>query len=63
MAWTQNINLKSKAEVELMAESCADLVKVFLELRNGTCMRLDRRRIGTSEVVALTHFLHAEEWI
>jgi broad specificity phosphatase PhoE len=34
----------------------------FLDLRNGTCMRLERRRIGTSDVVAWTHLLHAEEW-
>jgi broad specificity phosphatase PhoE len=34
----------------------------FLELRNTTLMRLERRRIGTSEVVAWTHLLHAEEW-
>jgi broad specificity phosphatase PhoE len=34
----------------------------FLDLRNTTCMRLERRRVGTSEIVAWTHFLHAEEW-
>ncbi len=34
----------------------------FLDLRHTTCMRLERRRIGTSDVVAWTHFLHAEEW-
>ncbi len=34
----------------------------FLDLRNTTCMRLERRRVGTSEVVAWTHLLHAEEW-
>jgi broad specificity phosphatase PhoE len=34
----------------------------FVDLRHTTLMRLDRRRIGTSEVVALTHLLHAEEW-
>jgi len=34
----------------------------FLELRHTTCLRLERRRIGTSEVVAWTHFFHAEEW-
>jgi broad specificity phosphatase PhoE len=34
----------------------------FLELRNTTCLRLERRRIGTSDVVAWTHFFHAEEW-
>ena len=33
----------------------------FLDLRNDTCMRLDRRRIGTTDVMALTHFLHATE--
>ena len=34
----------------------------FLDLRHTTCMRLERRRIGTSEVVAWTHLLHADEW-
>ena len=34
----------------------------FLDLRNATCMRLERRRIGTSEVMAWTHLVHAEEW-
>jgi broad specificity phosphatase PhoE len=34
----------------------------FLDLRHTTCLRLERRRIGTSDVVAWTHFLHAEEW-
>jgi broad specificity phosphatase PhoE len=34
----------------------------FLDLRNSTVMRLERRRIGTSDVFAWTHFLHAEEW-
>lgn len=34
----------------------------FLDLRNTTCLRLERRRIGTPDVVAWTHFLHAEEW-
>ncbi|MHC4340252.1 MAG: histidine phosphatase family protein [Planctomycetota bacterium] len=34
----------------------------FVDLRHTTLMRLDRRKIGTSEVVALTHLLHAEEW-
>jgi len=34
----------------------------FLDLRNATCMRLERRRIGTSEVFQWTHLLHAEEW-
>jgi len=33
----------------------------FLDLRHTTCMRLERRRIGTSDVVVWTHFLHAEE--
>lgn len=33
----------------------------FLDLRCGTCLRLERRTIGASEVVALTHFLHPEE--
>ena len=33
----------------------------FLDLRNGTCMRLEKRRIGTTDVMALTHFLHATE--
>jgi len=34
----------------------------FLDLRNTTCMRLERRRIGTSDICAWTHLLHAEEW-
>lgn len=34
----------------------------LLDLRHTTCLRLERRRIGTSEVIAWTHFLHAEEW-
>jgi broad specificity phosphatase PhoE len=34
----------------------------FLDLRHTTCMRLERRRIGTSDVVAWTHLLHADEW-
>jgi broad specificity phosphatase PhoE len=34
----------------------------FLDLRNTTLMRLERRRVGTSEVVVWTHLLHAEEW-
>jgi broad specificity phosphatase PhoE len=34
----------------------------FLDLRHTTCLRLERRRVGTSDVVAWTHFLHAEEW-
>ena len=34
----------------------------FLDLRNTTCLRLERRRIGTSDVVTWTHLLHAEEW-
>jgi len=34
----------------------------FLDLRHTTCLRLERRRIGLSDVVAWTHFLHAEEW-
>jgi len=34
----------------------------FLELRHTTCLRLQRRAVGTSEVWALTHFLHAEDW-
>jgi broad specificity phosphatase PhoE len=34
----------------------------FLDLRNATCMRLERRRIGTSEIFQWTHLLHAEEW-
>jgi broad specificity phosphatase PhoE len=34
----------------------------FLELRNTTCLRLERRPVGSSEVVAWTHLLHAEEW-
>lgn len=34
----------------------------FLDLRHTTCLRLERRRIGTSDIVAWTHFLHAEEW-
>lgn len=34
----------------------------FLELRNTTCMRLERRRVGTGDVVAWTHLVHAEEW-
>ena len=34
----------------------------FLELRNATCLRLERRRIGRSEIMAWTHLVHAEEW-
>jgi len=34
----------------------------FLDLRHTTCLRLERRLIGTSEVMAWTHFFHAEEW-
>jgi len=34
----------------------------FLDLRHTTCLRLERRRIGTSDVVVWTHFFHAEEW-
>jgi len=30
----------------------------FLDLRYCTCLRVERRRIGTSEVIALTHFFH-----
>jgi probable phosphoglycerate mutase len=33
----------------------------FLDLRYTTTLRLERRRIGTSDVVALTHFLHPAE--
>ncbi len=51
MAWTQNINIKSKAEVELMAESCADLVKVFLELRKGAV----KPGVTTRELDAIVH--------
>ncbi|MGH7163545.1 MAG: histidine phosphatase family protein [Planctomycetota bacterium] len=34
----------------------------FLDLRHGTTMRLERRRVGAGAVIALTHHLHAEEW-
>jgi len=33
----------------------------FLDLRYTTTLRLERRRVGTSDVVALTHFLHPGE--
>lgn len=33
----------------------------FLDLRHGTCLRLERRRVGTSDVIALTHLIHAED--
>lgn len=32
--------------------------RLLLDLRNGTCLRLERR----GGAFALTHFLHAEEW-
>ncbi len=35
----------------------------FLELRNGTCMRLSTRETGNGLVWAWTHHLHAEEWM
>jgi broad specificity phosphatase PhoE len=34
----------------------------FLDLRCGTCLRLARRTIAGAEVLAFTHFLHADEW-
>jgi probable phosphoglycerate mutase len=33
----------------------------FLDLRYTTTLRLERRRVGTTDVVALTHFLHPSE--
>jgi methionyl aminopeptidase len=33
--WTQNIKIKSKAEIEKMASAAADLARVFIELRKG----------------------------
>lgn len=48
MPWTQNIRIKSKAEVELMAAAAVDLAQVFLTLREGevregvTTAELDR---------------------
>ncbi len=34
----------------------------YLELRNGTCLRLSRRETSAGPVWAWTHHLHAEEW-
>ena len=34
----------------------------FLGLRPGTCLRLAQKRRGASEVMALTHLMHASEW-
>jgi probable phosphoglycerate mutase len=36
--------------------------RFLLDLRHTTCMRLERRRVGGTELVAWTHLLHAEEW-
>lgn len=36
--------------------------RFFLELRNGTCMRLSTRETSNGPVWAWTHHLHAEEW-
>ena len=33
----------------------------FLELRNGTCLRLARTRVGAHETLSLTHLVHAGE--
>ncbi|MEE8106398.1 MAG: histidine phosphatase family protein [Planctomycetota bacterium] len=34
----------------------------FLGLRPGSCLRLALKRRGASEVMALTHLMHASEW-
>lgn len=34
----------------------------FLGLRTGSCMRLARKKRGASDLMALTHLMHAGEW-
>jgi len=36
--------------------------RFLLELRNDTCLRIARRRIGGTDALALTHLFHAGEW-
>lgn len=46
MVWTQNIRIKSAAEVEKMAAASADLAQIFVELRKGRV----RAGVSTAEL-------------